>query len=82
MSVLGGRLEEARCQFPRLFYLPDHDIIRVLSHRGCPLTLIPLISRVFPSVVSVRFTEVMPSSSPAQHIGSSSSDEGRRGQQP
>ena len=81
VGVLGGRLEEARCQFPRLCYLPDRDIVRVLSHRGSPLTLVPLISRVFPSVVSVRFTEVVASSSsPVQHVSSSSSDEGRRGQ--
>ena len=52
-------------QFPRLRFLGDRDVLRVVSHSGNPVTIIQQIRGVFPAVKTVRFAEVLPSNSPA-----------------
>ncbi len=65
MKDVRSTLDEACSHFPRLCYLQDHDVLRVVSHRGSPALLSPLIARVLPCVSTVRFTEVVSSASPS-----------------
>lgn len=54
-------MEEAVEHFPRLCYLSEQDMLVVMSNRGNPVPLLPIISRVFPAISLIRFTEVVPS---------------------
>eukprot|EP00731_Ephydatia_muelleri_P030623 Em0022g137a len=65
-SLLSGvhlKLSEASTEFPRLFFLSPWEALRVLSHRGSPASLVPLISRMFPAIKNIHFTEVASSES-------------------
>ncbi len=58
-----GRLKESCVQFPRLYYLSDKDILQLLSSNGSPISIVPLINRVFPAIKGMQLTEVIPSQS-------------------
>ncbi len=58
-----GRLKESCVQFPRLYYLSDKDILKLLSSNGSPISIVPLISRVFPAIKGMQLTEVIPNQS-------------------
>ncbi len=73
MKEVRSALEDACSLFPRLCYLQDHDVLRVVSHKGSPALLSPLIARVFPCVSTVRFTELVSSTTPSH----SNSDKGK-----
>ena len=60
-----GELEKGCVQFPRLCFLGDGDVLRVVSHTGNPVAIVQQIRAMFPAVKTVRFTEVLPSSSSA-----------------
>ena len=57
MLKLHPRLEEAESQWPRLGYLTQREKLRAISCRGDPLPIIPLIGRVFPSIVTLHYIE-------------------------
>ena len=57
MTKLHSRLDEAVCQWPRLGYLTEREQLKAVSCRGNPLPIIPLISRVFPSIMTLHYTE-------------------------
>ena len=48
-------------EFPRLCYVSDRDLLTVACNRGNPVPILPIITRVFPAIHSVRFTELVPS---------------------
>ena len=52
------QLEVACCRCPRLSYLTDNEILKVASHSGNPVPIIPLISKIFPAVHNLRLIEV------------------------
>lgn len=54
-----GHLKESCSQFPRLSYLSDKEVLRVMSHNGDPMAIMPLITRVFPSIKSLQCTEII-----------------------
>ena len=56
-------LEQGCREFPRLCFLSETDVLRVVSHSGSPVTILPQISRLFPAVRTVRFAEALPSNS-------------------
>lgn len=62
-------------EFPRLCYLSEEDMLAVLSNRGTPVPLLHIISRVFPAISLIRFTEVAPSRNAASLPGNSSTSE-------
>ena len=64
-SKVRGELERACSVFPRLCFLGDRDVLKVVSHTGSPITITQQLRRLFPAVRSVRFAEVLPSNSPA-----------------
>ena len=74
-SKIKERLEIGCVEFPRLCFLSESDIVRVVSHSGSPVTIAPLISRVFPAVQTIRFGELLPSNS-AVHQQTHDSKEG------
>ena len=39
-------------------YLTDNEILKVASHSGSPVPIIPLISKIFPAVHNLRLIEV------------------------
>ena len=51
-------IETAVEKCPRLSYLSENDVLAVMSNLGNPVPLLPIISKVFPAVKLVRFTEV------------------------
>lgn len=57
MAKLGPKVTEAVSHCPRLGYLTQHQILKALSTRGDLLPIIPLISRMFPSIKTLRFVE-------------------------
>jgi hypothetical protein len=75
-SKVREELERACSQFPRLCFLGDRDVLRVVSHTGSPVTIIEQLRRLFPAVRRVRFAEVLPSNSPAHHQPHHDSKEG------
>ena len=54
---LSSRIEEQSCQFPRLFFLSPRDSLALLSHRGNPLSISSLITRIFPSISALSVAE-------------------------
>ncbi len=64
-SKVREKLERACGEFPRLSFLGDRDVLRIVSHTGSPVTIIEQLRRLFPAVRRVRFAEVLPSNSPA-----------------
>ena len=52
------QLEVACCQCPRLSYLTDSEILKVASNSGNPVSIIPLISKIFPAVHNLKLIEV------------------------
>ncbi len=54
-------LDKTVGEFPRLCYVTDRDLLTVACNRGNPVPIIPIITRVFPAVHSLRFTELVPS---------------------
>ncbi len=50
-------LEKGPREFPRLYYLTDRDLLTVVSNKGEPVSLIPIISKIFPAIKTLRFTE-------------------------
>lgn len=66
-SKVKGYLEKGHSQFPRLCFLTDGDVLRVMSHIGNPVTIMPQVSRMFSAVKTIRFAEVLPSNSPVHH---------------
>ena len=61
--MIKRRLEIGCEEFPRLCFLTESDVVKVVSHRGSPVAIAPLISRVFPAVKTIRFGELLPSNS-------------------
>ena len=59
MYKVQGHLKESCSQFPRLCYLSDKEVLRVMSHNGQPMAIMPLITRVFPSIKSLQCTEII-----------------------
>lgn len=59
MYKVRGHLKESCAQFPRLCYLADKDILRLLSNSGSPLSIMSLITKVFPAIKSMQLTEQM-----------------------
>ena len=57
VAKLGPKVTEAVSHCPRLGYLSQRQILKVLSCRGDPLPIIPLITRMFPSIKTLRFVE-------------------------
>ena len=57
MLKLHPRLQEAESQWPRLGYLTQREKLKAISCRGDPLPIIPLIGRVFPSIVNLHYIE-------------------------
>lgn len=55
---LRGLMEKAVMEFPRLCYLSEEEMLVVMSNKGNPVPLLPIISRVFPAISLIRFTEV------------------------
>lgn len=73
-------LRELCSVLPRLSYLSDADVLRVVAHTGSPASLLPLVRRMFPSLGGLRFVGSASSGSPSAPVCSSSgsgSDEGR-----
>ena len=52
------QLSVACCQCPRLSYLTDSEILKVASNSGNPVSIIPLISKIFPAVHNLKLIEV------------------------
>ena len=69
MVRLRPRLEEVVCQWPRLGYLTEIEQLKAISCRGDPLPIIPLISRVFPSITNLHYAETSFSSDRDQSQG-------------
>ena len=76
-SMVKGELDKGCGQFPRLCFLGDRDVLRVVSHSGNPVTITQQIRGMFPAVRGVRFAEVLPSNSPA-HQTHRDSNEGTK----
>ena len=74
-SKIKRQLEIGCVEFPRLCFLTESDVVRVVSHSGSPMTIAPLISRVFPAVQTIRFGELLTSNS-AVHQQTHDSKEG------
>ena len=62
-------LQEACSVFPRLAYLSDVDLLRVAAHGGSPVSLIPLIKKIFPSLGSLRFMDMTSGTNPVDSSG-------------
>ena len=60
---INGHLKDSCKQFPRLCFLSDKEVLRVLSNNGSPLAIMSLIQKVFPAVRSMQLTEILPSQS-------------------
>ena len=56
-KILNKTVEE----FPRLCYVTERDLLTVACNRGNPVPIIPIITRVFPAIHSIRFNELIPS---------------------
>lgn len=54
-------LDKGTEECPRLCYISEEDLLTVMCNRGDPVPIIPIISRIFPAISNIRFTEVMPS---------------------
>ena len=63
-SKVKGELERGCGLFPRLCFLGDSDVLRVVSHSGSPIAIMQQIRAMFPAVKTVRFAEMLPSNSP------------------
>ena len=48
-------------EFPRLCYVSEKELLTVVSCRGDPVPVLPVLSRLFPGLCSVRITELAPS---------------------
>lgn len=66
-SEVKVELERGCFEFPRLWFLQENDVLRVVSHSGSPVTILPQISRLFPAVRTVRFAEALPSNGAIHH---------------
>ena len=61
------QLEVACCQCPRLSYLTDREILKVASNSGNPVSIIPLISKIFPAVHNLKLIEVSVAANDPSH---------------
>ena len=70
-------LDKSYGEFPRLFYLSDKDMLALAGNRGDPIHLIPIISKLFPAIKNIRFTEVEQKKNISVFSSSDSIDEGK-----
>ena len=75
-SKLKDMMEKAVGDFPRLCYLSEGDMLVVMSNLGNPVPLLPILSRIFPAVSLIRFTEVAPSKNTLTVPTATSDEEG------
>ena len=68
-------MDKAVEEFPRLCYLSEGEMLIVMSNMGNPVPLLSIISRVFPAISLVRFTEVAPNKNILSMPGNSTSEE-------
>ena len=61
MLKVKGTLDKTVEEFPRLCYIPERDLLTVACNKGNPVPIIPIITRVFPAIHSIRFNELVPS---------------------
>ena len=57
MVKLEPRIEEALTQCPRLGYLSKREILKAMSCKSDIMPILQLISRVFPSISTLRFVK-------------------------
>ena len=67
MKSVQCQLEVACCQCPRLSYLTDSEILKVASNSGNPVSIIPLISKIFPAVHNLKLIEVSVAANDPSH---------------
>lgn len=61
MAKVKNILDKTVEEFPRLCYVTERDLLTVACNRGNPVPIIPIITRVFPAIHSIRFNEIIPS---------------------